>query len=437
MSKLKVLLADNKNRAFAIGIPLLALAAVIGIGFSSTEAREQPGSRAVVVSLNVEETVEASGALEAQPFASLAWKTGGVVSAVYVEPGDMVRKGDILLALEPASTSATLASAQADLVEAQKNLEDLIHSDSELAQAVIAHDEAQEKFDDKSRYFSYLQNSERVPLTETRGWYEKARMGGWTYVSKTRYFSGPATKDMLIEAQNNMELARAALEDAQREVDRLKNREKDLLAAQARVDAAQATVNSMRIVAPFDGQVLSVDGRPGDTVNSGDLSVNLADMDHLFVDARVDETDIASIALGNPVEVRLEALPAVTLRGEVSAINPVGVVVTGLVKYGVRIELDQVEKDVFLPLGTTANVVIQVREETPALAVPIKAIQNDGKGEFVTVLQDADTTRRVDILSGAIIGDLVVVSGDLKPGDPLQLPQGSSFEAPNPFGGGD
>ena len=428
----------KKIRNWGIAAITVIVVILVWVGFSSVNtASATVNTEAKVISLDVSETVEASGSLEAQPFASLDWKTSGVVEAVNVKPGDFVKTGDILLTLQPESTSASIVSAQADLVDAQKNLEDLVSSDSGLAQAVIDLRDAQQELDDKSGYLHYLQNNKRLPLTDTYGWYERGKMGGWTYVSKTRESRGPATKDMLTDAENNLELARADLEDAQRNVDRLKNKDQDILAAQARMDAAQATVNTLSIIAPFSGEVLSVNGHIGDVINTGDLSVNLADMDHLYVETQVDESDIASVKLGNQAEVTLDAVTGVALTGEVSSINPVGEVVSGLVKYKVRVDLDKVKDDIFLPLETTANVVIQTKPASAMLAVPIAAIQNDNNGEYVWVIQTDGSNARVNVVSGSIVGDVVAVTGDLKEGDRIQLVDVSSFDAPNPFGGGE
>lgn len=425
-----------KNKKL-ITIALIVTALLIAAGFVSVNTSKADQIETTkVVSLELAETVDASGTLEAQPFASLDWKTSGVVESVKVKPGQSVKKGDVLLTLQPESTSASIASAQSDLVSAQQNLEDILNSDSDLAQATIDLRDAQRNYDDKAGYLHYLQTNQRVPLTETRGWYEKGRMGGWTYVSKTRYYRGPATKDMLIEAEHNFELARAELEDVQLKVDRLTNKDQDILAAQAKVDAAQATVNSMRIVAPFDGEVLSVEHRAGDVISAGDLSVNIADLDHLYVKIQVDESDIANVKLGNRAEITLDAVTGVVLTGKVTAINPVGEAVSGLVKYSARIELDKVEGNIFLPLGTTANVVVKVKDAAAALAVPITVIQNDSNGEYVWVIQSDGSAKRVNIVSGTIVGELVVITGDLKSGDQVQLlAHENGFDAPNPFGG--
>ncbi len=432
------LLKDNKIRNWSVAVIVVIVVSFLAWTYSSANASTSSVVKELtVVSLDVAETIEASGSLEAQPFASLDWKTSGVVQAVNIKPGDFVKGGDILLTLQPASTSASIVSAQADLVNTQKDLEDLLNSDTDLAQAVIDLKDAQEEYDDASAYLKYLQNDKKIPQTETRVYLVNTPRG-YQYVYKVKSFKGPATEDTLIEAENDLALKQAQLEDAQRTYDRLKDgpNADDVIAAQARVDAAQATVNSLSIVAPFDGEVLSVEQRVGDVVSAGELSVNLADMSHLYVETQVDESDVAKIKLGNPVETSLDALPGVTLTGEVAAINPVGGVVSGLVKYAVRIDLDKLEEDTFLPLGTTANVVIKVKDASAILAVPITAIQNDSKGEFVWVIQNDGSTVRVDIVSGSIVGDLVSVNGDLKEGDRVSLLRASSFDAPNPFGGG-
>jgi HlyD family secretion protein len=428
-------LKNKKIRNWGIAAAAVIALVLVGLGFSSANAgRTAVDTEAKVVSLSVAQTIEASGSLEAQPFASLDWKTSGVVNSVKVKPGDFVKAGDILSGLQPSSTSASIVSAQADLVNAQKELENL-GSGTDLAQAVIDLKNAQDEFNNKQKYMTYLQNDKRIPLSETHVYLQRTPRGGYDYVYKTVEYRGPATQAMLTEAANNLALAKGQLEDAQRTYDRLKAgiNSPDMAAAQAKVDAAQATVNMLSIVAPFDGQVLSVENRVGDMVNSGELSVNVADMKHLYVKTQVDESDVATVKLGNQVQVTLDAVPGVTLTGKVTAINPVGEVVSGLVKYTVRVDLDKIKDNIFLPLGTTANVIIKVKDATASLAVPITAIQNDAKGEYVWAIQNDGSEKRIDVVSGSIEGTQVVVTGNLKEGDRIQLVHTSGFQAPNPF----
>ena len=418
---------------------IVALAAILlAWGFSPAKANDTNAANEVIVSsLDVAETIEASGSLEAQPFASLSWKTSGVVEAVNVKPGDFVKADSILLTLDPTSAAASIVSAQADLITAQKNLEDLLTSGTSLAQAAIDLKNAQEDFNDAENYLHYLQTDSKVPQTIYSAKLVKSG-NGWKYDYTTENFKGPAPEDWIVEAENDLALKKAELEDKQREYNRLLagDTSSDVIAAQAKVDAAQATVNQLSIIAPFDGEVLSVDSRVGDMVSTGDLSVNIADMDHLYVEAQVDESDVSNVKVGQQAEVTLDAVSDVVLTGSVVSVNPVGEVVGGLVKYTVRIDLDSV-KDVFLPLVSTANVVIKVSDAQVTLAVPIVAIQNDSQGEYVWAMRDGASVR-VDVVGGAIVGDLVVVTGDLQEGEVLEVvARDGGFTPPNPFAGGE
>jgi len=312
----------------------------------------------------------------------------------------------------------------------------LSSSDTDLANAVITLKDAKEAYDKAANYLNYLQKSKKVPQTQTKVFIE-SRRNSWQYVYKTKTFKGPAPEDWIVEAENDLALKKAEYEDAQSAYDRLKDgpNAQDLLAAQAKVDAAQFTVDSMSILAPFDGEVLYVESQPGDVVDVDTPALNIANLNHLYVETQVDESDIAKIQLGNPITATMDAVEGLDLTGQVIGIDPVGEVDSGLVKYTVRIDLDPVEDGVFLPLSSTVNVVIEVKPAMTSLAVPITAVQNDSKGEYVLVLQADNSTKRVDILSSTIVGDLVVVTGDLKEGDTLTTVQNSSGPG-GPFGGG-
>lgn len=427
------LVKNKKTRNWGIvAIVVLIIVAVALPLLSARKADAQANTEATVVSLNVGESVEASGSLSAQPFTTLNWKTDGVVEAVNIKAGDHVKAGDVLLTLKPSSASSSIVSAKADLVQAQKDLENLLKSDTDRAQAAKDLKDAQTAYN--TAYDTRVRYNNTVWLTRTVISYIGARA---TY--RVKYYRAYVDPDTIADADRDLALKKAELEDAQRAYDRLKDgpNAQDVAAQRAKVDAAQSTVDMLNIIAPFDGEVLSVDGQPGDVVSTGNLAVNLGDLNHLYVETQVDESDISKVKLGNSITATVDALPGVTLTGKVSSVNPVGETVSGLVKYTVRVDLDKPVTEATLPLGSTTNVVIQVKQATATLAVPITTIQNDSKGEYVWVIQSDGSTKRVDVVSGTIQGDLVTVTGDLHEGDRLSSTQGTATKAPSgPFGGG-
>jgi multidrug efflux pump subunit AcrA (membrane-fusion protein) len=124
---------------------------------------------------------------------------------------------------------------------------------------------------------------------------------------------------------------------------------------------------------------------------------------------------------GAPVTITLDAFPGQELTGKVALINPMGETVQGNVKYNVRIDLDPVENP--LLLGATANVIIQTGLPSEVALVPVRAIQTDDAGEFVQVVQPDGTLKRVEVTTGRLVGDQVIVlSDDLEVGQTVTLP---------------
>ena len=417
-----------RNWLIAIMALVIVIAFVFPLISPARAGNVSAETTGTVVSLDVAETAEASGSLEAQPSATLTWDTSGVVDKVYVKAGDQVKAGDVLMTLKTTSVDASIISAQADLVTAQKELDDLLSSsDTDLAQAVIDLRTTQEAYDKAEDYLHYLQTSKKVPQTETRV-HTETKSNSWIYTYKTKLYKGPAPEDWIIEAENDLALKKAELQDAQYTYDRLKDgpNAQDVAAAQAKVEAAQATVDSMRVIAPFDGQVLYIESLPGDVVEAGTSAIDIANLDHLYIETQVDESDIANVAAGDPITATLDAVNGLELTGQVAAVDPVGQEDSGLVKYTVLVEVDQVAEAVFLPLGATANVTIQLGPATAALAVPTALVQHDAKGDYVLVVQSDGSTRRVDVVTATVDGDLVLVTGDLKAGDTLTTTAGGS-----------
>jgi multidrug efflux pump subunit AcrA (membrane-fusion protein) len=287
-----------------------------------------------------------------------------------------------------------------------------------------------------SNYLEFLERSKTTPQTQAISYIESINRGGRRYVFQTKVMKDPAPEDWFIDARNDLALKKAQLEDAQRTYDRFKNGAdaQDLAAAQAQLDSAQALVDSMTIIAPFDGQVLYVANQSGDVVKTGEAAVNMANLDHLYIESQVDEASIVNIHVGDPVAATLGAVDGLVLTGKVTAVDPLGTVQSGSVHYAVWVDIDPISQDVFLPLAGTANVIIQVTDVNLSLAVPIAALQNDDAGEYVLVMQPDGTSERVDVISSTIVADLVVVTGDLQEGDTLTSAQNGALPAGGLFG---
>jgi HlyD family secretion protein len=232
-----------------------------------------------------------------------------------------------------------------------------------------------------------------------------------------------------------VEVAKADLADKQRAFAELiqGGNADDLAAAEAKVLSAQATLDTTHINAPFDGEILEVNYLPGDTANSTDAAVVIANRSQLHVDVAVDEADISDVAAGNVTSLTFDSLPSLSLDGSVAQIIPYGTVDSGLVKYTVRVNMKKIDPKVLI--GMTSSVTIITGSHDGVLAVPYDAIQLSGTQEYVNRVQVDGTIEKVNVVSGSQQGDLITVTGGLKVGDTLQVPTKTATTTTNRGGG--
>ena len=336
-----------------VGLSLFLAACSAG---GSAAAGATPEAVPTVVA---DSTIIAEGRLEPVRYAEIAFTASGVISDVPVEEGQAVKQGDAIIRLGDESDT-NFAAAELDLVSAQKELNDLQNTaGTDLAQAVIDLKDAQEEYNDAVDYLDYLQDSKKVPQTETRRFLVQT-WKGYEYRVKTKNFKGPAPQDWIIEAENDLALKKAELEAAQRTYDRLKGGvDADQLAVlEARLNAAKAGVTAFSVTAPFDGVVADLNAKLGNSINAGEPAVTIADFSHWIVNTTdLTEIDVVDLEEGQPVIVTLDAIPGVELKGTILSIGQTYAENQGDVVYEVTIVLD--DTDPAMRWGMTASVAFE------------------------------------------------------------------------------
>jgi HlyD family secretion protein len=471
---------SNKKSRFEIFIfSWLVASLVLASCSGNSNSGSSSGEVGTVSTISVTETIETSGNLSADKLTTLKWGTGGVVEKVNVKVGDKIKINDVLAGLRLDSVDSDVITGQSELATAQRDLQDLLDSNASLAQAQLDVVNARKKVEEAQNNLealnyarasdTYIKNLEAQILEAqktltiaTRHYKEvqhhfdgdaaktqailnmtNAQMNLNSLQATLNYVTAKATQADYDQADAELDVARAALEDARRKRDNVKEGADPLkvAAAQGKVDAAQATVNTMFVIAPFEGEIISVQAGVGNSVKSGDAAVELVDRTTLKVETLVDETNISSVNVGNPAEITMDSLPGEVLKGEVSRISRIGTTVNGLVKYTVVVSIEPTNKPVLF--GATANVTITTGEPHSVLAVPVSAILSDSRGEYVLLISaDGNSTKRVNLQSGDLSGNLVTITltnaGDLKDGDQVELGAGTSSNNNNnnPGGGG-
>ena len=181
--------------------------------------------------------------------------------------------------------------------------------------------------------------------------------------------------------------------------------------AAAEVDRSYATIR-----APIGGTVASVSTQEGETVAStfaAPTFVTIVDEAALELVAMVDETDIAGVAIGQPVTFTVEANPSAELTATVTRIDPTPTIVSGVVNYPVTAAITGTAR--FLRPEMTANIAIRTTS-FEALLVPASAVRGDGASRFVYVLRGAAPVKQ-DVTPGIRDGAFIEIKRGLSPRD--------------------
>lgn len=215
----------------------------------------------------------------------------------------------------------------------------------------------------------------------------------------------------------------------------------DLAIAEAEVDQARLSLQQAerqledaRLVAPFAGTVVAVNYQPGEEVSAGQPAVQVVDLSALQIELPLAEIDVARLAVGQEAEFIIDALPGVTLRGQVSYISPVATITQGVVNYPVIVEIEN--PDPAVRPGMTAGVSIIVDRRDDVLLIPNRAVRAAGPQRVVEVLYQEQVFEAPVTLGISNESSTEIVNG-LKEGDAVVLRSTATTQAtPRGAGGG-
>jgi HlyD family secretion protein len=334
--------------------------------------------------------------------ADLSLSTNGRVEQVLVTEGDQIKAGQPLIQLEDAALKAALAQAQAELrslqngarpeeiAVAQANL-DIAQSQLELAQVELSRlqngaltvpiaaaqaDAARAQAELKVAQDSYdalvlgpghgVADDVNVPGRGLGAYEEQKR----SQLAATQAAYNAALKrvtEAQVSMNHSLQAAQAGVDVATAQRDAAKARlglikagatlqQIDL--AKARVQQAQAALDEATLVAPYDGSIAEVTINPGEIAAPGMRLISLADVSQWEVDTDdLTEKEVVGVQPGAPVNITLDALPGVTLNGQVMSITPRSTTKSGDVTYTVKISI--ADPDPRLRWGMTASVDIR------------------------------------------------------------------------------
>ena len=255
---------------------------------------------------------------------TIAPKVRGLVSEVLVAHNQTVKRGDPLMRIDPEEFDARVASAGADLQDAQASVEaaraalialdaeeQLAASNIRAAQTSIRAADAQnvQAQSDRAR-FDALASSGAVARRDVER-YQAAAITAQSAAERSRAEFDVSRNQASVTTAKRASL-NAALAQAQASVSR----------AQAALDLARQDQAHTLIRAPIDGVVGDRQAEPGDYVQPGARLMTVVPLRALYVVANFKETQVSRMVIGQAATIKVDALDGPALKGSVESFAP-------------------------------------------------------------------------------------------------------------------
>jgi HlyD family secretion protein len=230
----------------------------------------------------------------------------GIIRAVYVREGDLVRKGDRIAAMECEEAAAEVAATTADIQTLRRQRQLLLAGSRREERAIAAERRS-------AAHARLAQASSR--LEQFRRLYQSGDVSRASFEETQRDWG--VAQAQLNEAIQSEELVNAA--PRPEEVARM---DAEISAAGQRAAQARAKLNRCSVIAPSAGRVLGIHLKPGEVFAAiaGRRIMTIADVSCRRVRAEVDEQDIGRLRCGQTVLALSEASPGWRFRGTVRSV---------------------------------------------------------------------------------------------------------------------
>jgi HlyD family secretion protein len=397
--------AKKKRRKRIIiltSIAVVVLLIVTGVVLASSGGTKiDPSKLAKVEKGDLAKSVVATGKIEPITKVEVKSKASGIVKKLYVDYGDMVKKGQVLAELDREEIQARVDQARAQLEGSTASLS-ATHADLERAKVDAEGPD--------------------VPLLKRA--YERAQgMAKEGVVSASALDDAQKNYEMSLNKQN---VSKAMLQVLQAKIGQAQGQ---MAQDRANLKQLEEQLSYTTIESPLDGIVLSRDVEIGDAVSSilvlgstATLVMTLGDTSEVYVKGKVDESDIGKVYLGQPARIKVESFKDKTFTGKVTKISPMGVEKDNVTTFEVRVSINNPEG--VLKAMMTANAEIILEEHKGVLQIPEGSIiyDKDKKASVeVPAPKAKEGKKKVAVNIGISNGAKTELLSGLKEGDEVVL----------------
>lgn len=234
-------------------------------------------------------------------------RVSGPVIQLLITDNQWVKKGDLLVEIDPNDYEAALAQAKADVAAAQSQLASakaqVSVSESKVIQAQAAVVSAQAENERAAADLKRYETVESSAVSKTS--FDQAQAGARSAAADL-----DAANSQVKSAEADVELSKAGVETANAAIQQ----------AQAKLREAELNLSYTKITAPFDGRITARSVQLGNYISPGQALFALVPRD-VWVTANFKETQLAHMEPGDPVDVHIDAYPQHNFKAKVDSLQ--------------------------------------------------------------------------------------------------------------------
>ncbi len=209
------------------------------------------------------------------------------------------------------------------------------------------------------------------------------------------------SRDAIVDADTTIKERELQLADTKEGPDSLDIRSKQIT-IQQREDAlltAQQGLADTVVRAPFAGVIAKVSAKKGDSGSTGTAVATLVTKQKI-AEVSLNEIDAAQIKQGQKVTLTFDAVPDLTITGQVVETDSLGTVSQGVATYSMKIGFDTQDERIKPAMSVSAAIVTNVK--TDVLLVPNSAVKSQGGVSYVEIPDESDMSVATANVSGAV-----------------------------------
>jgi len=305
---------------------VIVVAALVAVNLKAKRGKALPVQTEKVETRDLSMIISASGSIRPKRQVDISASTIGKVTRVAVKEGDLVKKGQFLIQIDPVQLESAVEQIRASL-------------DASQAAEISAEVQLKKAESDLGRV-------------------------------RTLFARELATEQDVERAQTDYDVAVSNLDSARNQVRQ----------QQALLESARHNLREVTITSGMDGIVTRLNVEEGEIAimgtlnNAGTVLMTVADLSTIETEVEVDETEVVNIRIGNTAKVTLDAFPDTSYAGEVTEVGNSPILSSGQQGVDFKVVITIIDTIPDVRPGLSADAEITVAEREKAVSIPIQSL---------------------------------------------------------------